>query len=90
MTSDMGEMFNDYRIAMKEKRASTRATSAAFLDREGIAYDARNYGAHLILQAPKSGTIDFWPGTGRWTVRASGKEKRGVCKLVNLFKREAK
>jgi hypothetical protein len=67
MTSDMGEMFNDWRKAKQEKRASNRDASAQLLMAAGIGFESRNDGAHLIV----AGRYDFWPGTGGCGWRAA-------------------
>lgn len=82
---DVGEFWKDVGPAMKEqsqqKRANNREASAAILTRSGIQFDAKNDGAHLIVEAGKQ-RIDFWPGTGLWIVRGSPIQHRGVRKLV--------
>lgn len=65
----------------KERRAGNRSNSAAILRERGIAFECCNDGAHLIVQ--HAGKItDFWPGTGKYCVRGSGKYKRGVFNML--------
>lgn len=54
----------------------------------GVNFDSNNYGRHLVIR--DSGLIiDFWPSTGKWTVRESGKYRRGVFNLLKLIKSRA-
>lgn len=68
------------------KRASNRDWSAAHLKEKGIAFETRNDGVHLLVRH-RGRRADFWPGTGKWIVRAAApgdKERhgRGVRGLV--------
>lgn len=78
----MGDFWRDVKAARQAKRASNRQTSAQILQAKGIAFEARNDGAHLIVQA-LGRTIDFWPGTGLWMVRGQPKRYYGVRRLVD-------
>ncbi len=68
----------------KEKTASNRRTSAEVLERRGVPFVSKNDGAHLII----NNQIDFWPGTGLWIVRQSGKKGRGVFNLLAYLNKE--
>lgn len=73
--------------AGKERRASNRRSSADVLAAQGIAFEAKNAGAHLIV-THNGKTADFWPGTGKWAIRARDvKYKRGVFPLIRELKR---
>ena len=82
--SEVGDTFNAMKEASQKKRAQNRETSPVFLTKNGVAFNTRNGGAHLIVQG-KDGLIDFWPGTGKFITRA-GKSGRGVFNLLNLCK----
>lgn len=68
----------------REKRAGNREQSTQFLDERGIEYTECNHGAHLIVKGKiKHGTIDFWPGTGRFIGRDDKRcDGRGVRNLI--------
>ena len=69
------------REASRERRAGNRENSAAILRDRGIAFEERNAGAHLIVR--HAGKVaDFWPGTGKYQVRGTGKYRRGVFNLI--------
>ena len=81
---DVGDMYNELKQHSKNKRAKNRASSAEILKEAGIKFDEKNFGAHLIVFTGGA-AIDFWPGTGKWIVRAGG-EGRGVHELIKLVK----
>lgn len=66
----------------REKRARNTSSSTELLHQRGIPFEAKNSGAHLVVDA---GThlIDFWPSGGRWIARDLGKTNgRGVFKML--------
>ena len=68
----MGEAAETFRAMKHEsqrRRAHNRKYSAELLRVNGVKYEPKNVGAHLIVQGPNS-IIDFWPRTGRWHDRA--------------------
>lgn len=85
--SDEGEFWRDVTAARQEKRASNRESSADMLKQNGIKFRSNNGGAHLIVEGPTC-FIDFWPGTGRWSVRAGNQKGFGVRNLIALFKEQ--
>lgn len=87
MTSDIGEMFNAMKKASQEKRASNRQSSADILKERGIAFEAKNMAAHLIVRHAGK-VVDFWPGTGKWIDRAFAQrvgKGRGVFSLLRYL-----
>lgn len=84
--SDTAELFSGWPEASQAKRAANRAKSAQMLTDAGIKFQAKNGGAHLVVSASDGGLIDFWPGTGKWVVRASKLEQRGVSHLIKRAK----
>lgn len=66
----------------REKRASNRKTSPEVLEAYGVKFEAKNNGAHLVVEG-KYSLIDFWPGTGKFITR-SGTQGRGVFNLMKL------
>lgn len=85
-SDDWREFSRMKREESKAKRAANRRSSADNLKAAGIAFEAKNDGAHLIVSHP-SGVVDFWPGTGLWIARA-GKQGRGVRKLIKYLERQ--
>lgn len=79
---DIGEDFNAFKQASKEKRSDNRENSAALLTEHGISFKTRNNGAHLIVEG-RDGCIDFWPGTGKFIAR-DGRNGRGVFNVIKL------
>jgi hypothetical protein len=73
------EFWRAYGRQRQEKRASNREQSAKMLTDAGIAFEAKNYGAHLVVD----GIIDFWPGTGLWMPRGTARRRYGVRNLIS-------
>lgn len=71
----------------KIKRASNRETSADILRENGFAFESKNGGAHLIVSGATI-IADFWPGTGKFSVRGTGKYSRGVFSLLKILKKD--
>lgn len=80
--SDMGDDFRAMNQQQKEKRADNRQSSTQVLAKAGVVFEAKNMGAHLIVQ-DSGETIDFWPGTGLWIVRNNGLRGRGVKSMLD-------
>lgn len=80
----MKELFKIMRERSQEKRSHNREQSAELLKNNGINFERKNYGSHLIiLSTPK---IDFYPGTGLWRVRGENKNHRGVRSLLKYLR----
>lgn len=84
--SDLAETYTGMKEAKREKRASNRESGAALLTREAIPFEERNHGRHLLVNGGPLGVIDYWPGTGRWIARFTGKNGRGVKGLLRHIK----
>jgi hypothetical protein len=88
---DMGDYWRDVKPALieesKRKRANNRESSARILTEAGIPFEAKNNGAHLIIETVEA-FIDFWPGTGLWCVRGTDKYRRGEQHLILHLKRK--
>ena len=65
----------------KRKTAHNRKSSAEILTERGIAFESKNDGAHLIVNA-HGATFDFWPGTGKYSRRGPYGYQRGVFNLL--------
>lgn len=74
----MGSWFKEESQA---KRAGNRENSAKILESRNVPFLSMNSGAHLIVSY-NGKTADFWPGTGKYQVRGTGKYKRGVFNLL--------
>ncbi|MCP4052478.1 MAG: hypothetical protein GY739_05300 [Mesoflavibacter sp.] len=81
---DTGDDFRAWKEHGQKKRTDNREHSPKILESEGIRFDRKNMGAHLIVHGNDE-TIDFWPGTGKWIVRG-GKTSRGVFPLIKYIK----
>lgn len=77
---DMGDDFRTWKQARIQKRADNRKNGAKYLADMGVSFEAKNDGAHLIVQH-NGKTADYWPGTGKFKVR-EGKWDRGVTNLM--------
>ena len=84
---DMAEVFNDWRQFKKENRASNTQSSTDFLLKNGISFQSKNGGAHLVVFAGNN-DIDFWPSTGLWIVRGEKKRQGGVRNLIAYVKNQ--
>ena len=91
----MGESLDDSvalwhhnREESKARRANNRERSAGVLSRHGVAFEAKNGGAHLIVKHEHL-TADFWPGTGKFIFRneAMSTRERFGCGVFNLLRR---
>jgi len=84
----MSEQAADY-YAMaadsKKRRRRNRNQSAHILRQRCVEFTEHNKGAHLIVKTA-SGVIDFWPGTGKYTIRKTGESGRGVFNLLKEMK----
>lgn len=80
--SEEAEIYGGMAEESKRRRAGNRENSAKILAENGVGFESKNIGAHLIVKGP-SITVDFWPGTGKWIVRG-GKTGRGVFNLMKL------
>ena len=77
--SEIGEAFRALKEDRKKKKEANKQSSTELLTNAGISFESKNGGTHLIVNG---GSIDFWPSTGLWIVRANGNRKRGVRKLI--------
>ena len=69
----------------KKRKASHMKTSPEMLDSNGIEYEVKNNGIHLIVR--HNGKVaDFWPSTGKFSVRGSGQYFRGVKMLIRVMR----
>jgi len=82
---DMGEVFREMTRYKKAKRKSNTCSSTKVLQDQGVDFESKNNGAHLIVRRLDK-VIDFWPSTGIWIDRATKTKKRGVFELLKYLK----
>jgi len=79
---DMGDIWNEQKEYGKKKRGDNRENAPTILFEHGIKFEAKNCGAHLIVEG-KNCIIDFWPGTGKWILRKDTRNAgRGIFNLI--------
>lgn len=81
---DTGEVFRLYKEQRKKKKETNIENSTNLLKKEGIEFESKNCGVHLIVKC--SVIIDFWPSTGKWISRA-GKQGNGVRNLLKYIQK---
>lgn len=81
MNDETIEMWEARKEESKSRRAKHRQNSTAILKAKGIPFESKNGGAHLIVD----GRIDYWPGTGKYTVRKTQHSGRGIFNLLKTI-----
>lgn len=79
--NEVTEMWRDHRLAGQKKKASNQEASTQTLIDEGVKFESKNHGVHLIVQGLKS-VIDYWPSTGKFIPRGAGRPGRGIRNLL--------
>jgi hypothetical protein len=80
--SDLAEDFRALREHGKKKREGNAESSVAILKGRGIEFQVLNEVNHHLLVA---GRFDFWPSTGKWRIRQTGRFGRGVFRLLKVI-----
>jgi hypothetical protein len=81
--SELGEIFKELKEERRTKRWSNFESSLKLLESRGIDYQVCNAATgHTLV----NGEVDFWPTTGRWRQRGTGKSGRGVRSLIRYTK----
>lgn len=85
----MSELSDDYKFLKeqgKDRRNKNLEFSTAKLDEfakaHNIKYESKNNGTHIIIE-----NIDYWPSTGLFIDRKTGKRFRGIRNLIDLIKK---
>lgn len=81
----MGSVREDYRERDRYSRMKKQANkkfSTELLVKEGIAFESRDNGLHLVIRTRK-GNINFFPSTGLYNGAIKG---RGVYNLLKELK----
>jgi hypothetical protein len=76
------EDWEDLRKQQQAKRESNREHGAEALRKAGVPVQSKNLGAHLIVG---DNHVDYWPGTGKWIVRKTKKQGRGIAALLKFL-----
>ena len=91
MENEVNEMWREIRKERREKKRNNRKSSTDILLENGIKFESKNNGVHLVIDTSNRRTrgkiIDFWPSTGKWIVR-NGKKGRGIRRLLELMENE--
>lgn len=77
--SEAKELFEAYKEAKKDKKAANVESSLALLRARNIEHQVCNWANHHTFVANR---YDFWPSTGLWRDRKSGRTGRGVLNLI--------
>lgn len=80
--SELAEDFKAFREHFREKRQSNKEKSTALLIENGIEFESRNDGVHLLIET-SNGRVNFYPSTGLYNGALSG---RGVFNLLKELK----
>lgn len=80
---DLSAIFQAQREESKDRRERNRLRGQAELESAGVAFEAKNNGAHLVVLE----RIDYWPGTGLWKDREVPQEGRGINSLIGYARR---
>ncbi len=84
---DMGDDFRWLREQKKNKKIDNKIASTLMLQNEGIKFESKNDGLHLIVTGLNGEVFDFWPSTGLFRKRSNDHYSRGVRKLLRQCKR---
>lgn len=82
--SEVTEIYREMRQYAAEKRRRNKECSTAMLRENGIVFETKNNGAHLIIRTAK-GTVNFFPSTGLYNGVLNG---RGVLNLLKELETE--
>lgn len=83
--SDIALAFKARKEASRKKKESNQDWSTQKLIDEGIPFESKNWGNHLIVET-QNGKVDFWPSTGKFIVRDTDKHGRGIRQLLKICK----
>jgi hypothetical protein len=74
--SELGEVFAALKEHNRKKKQSNHENSMALLKERGYSFE------QLSDTHYRYGDFDFWPSTGKFVKRSTGKYKRGVFNLL--------
>lgn len=78
-----GELMKAFREQSRERKQSNRERSTQRLLENGVKFQSRNDGLHLMIDTP-AGRVNFYPSTGLYNGVLEG---RGVFTLLDELKR---
>ncbi len=81
---DMGDVFNAFREAKKERHAKNYESNHAEVRRLHLSFETKNGGEHLVMDFSGE-AVDFWPSSGKWHLRRQHKYGNGLGKLLKHF-----
>jgi hypothetical protein len=83
MSEETVEVFRAMDEERRRRRQHNTTSSTQLLQEQGIPFESRNGGAHLIVD----GVADFWPSTGLFIPRDRQWAKdRGVMRLLKFVR----
>lgn len=85
--SEFAEDMNAYREYCRGKKQRNREYSTALLVKEGIPFECRNDGAHLMIETAK-GRVNFYPSTGLYNGALTGRGVKSLLKELKGFEDE--
>ncbi len=78
----MGDTFGAMRQDSQRRRIKNLDSSTKLLIEKGIKFESKNNGIHLIVE-----DFDFYPSTGLFKNRKTGKKGRGVFSLIKQIQK---
>ena len=69
----------------KKKKQSNKSSSMKMLNKNGISFEEKNNGTHLIVVHDDK-VADFWPTTGKFNIRGDNRYFRGVRLLIKIMR----
>lgn len=79
--SESWRVYNKYK---QNKKWANLESSTKILEEAGVDYTSHNMGIHLVVRFGTT-IVDFWPSTGKWMPRKSGRTGRGVFNLLRYL-----
>lgn len=73
---------DDWNEAKKEKKEYNYENSVRMLKENNINFKVQPNGSHLVVESD----VDYWPSTGKFIHRGSGKSGRGIRNLLTFLK----
>ena len=87
--SEVGEIFAATKELRKEysnkRKENNGCKSKAMLVKNGISFESKNGGIHLVV-SHKGSIADFWPTTGKFSIRGDNRYFRGVRLLIKIMR----
>lgn len=81
---ELGEIWTEHKKERKQKKESNRNKAIEILTENGISFESKNSGAHLIIRH-NGMIVEFWPGTGLFISQHGGQKYRGIRNLLKIL-----